>query len=216
MKKILHINSSSRSIESGSFSRLYGQKLLQKFYNKFSQDEILLKNRDLMVKNPPIINDEYIKFQNFYMMDCNSEIDNQNFLSKLKPSAVEVIHESQEIIDEFQWADEIIFECPMYNFTFPGNVSAYLALLIVIKKTFIKDDEGYKGLILGKKIYIISSHGGFGFQNEKSFLNFHTPLLKILFKFIGFTEENIQFLFIEKTSQAKADTSHADKFLENL
>jgi FMN-dependent NADH-azoreductase len=208
MKKILHIKSSGRSLENGSFSRLYGHKLMQKIYKKYIDQDICLIERDLMIKKPMFMNDLY----SYVYLSEKSETDPE-LMKKYKSIDFDVIKESNEIISEFQNSDEIIIESPMYNFSVSANLKAYLDLLIIKNKTF---DRNHKGMINpGKKIYIIVSSGGSGYQADKSFLNFHTNLLKLLLTFIGVEKENINFLLIEKTS-TNPDASNADNFLQNF
>lgn len=210
MIKILHIKSSARSIEDGSFSRLYGQKLLQKLYEKYHNENIVVKDRDLMIQKPGFMNAIYC---NFYISEFKNKPNLNDMNNHYRSFEFDVIKESNEIIDEFKWADEIILECPMYNFSVPGNIKVFLDLLIIINKTFTSD---YKGLILNKKIYFICSRGGYGYESDKKHLNLQTPLLDVSFGFIGFEKKNMHFLFIDKTGSDKPDTSQADNFLSNL
>ena len=210
-KTILHIKSSARSIEAGSYSRLYGQKLIEKLQNNYDRDLKVIE-RDLMIKKPLFMNQLYIEDQNYRSLK-KSEIEIQDLYAKYSEEDLSVIKMSNEIIEEWKVSSEIILECPMYNFSLPGNLKAYFDLLLIMNKTFTPD---YKGLMLNKKIYIICARSGSGYENEKINLNFQTEFLKVLLDFIGVKKEEMNFLFIEKTAKKNVEKFSTNDLLNSL
>jgi FMN-dependent NADH-azoreductase len=210
-KTILHIKSSARSIETGSYSRLYGQKLIEKLKKNCGTDLKVIE-RDLMIKKPLFMNQVYIDDQNYRSLK-KSEMEIQELHSCCSKEELSVIEMSNEIIEEWREANEIILECPMYNFSLPGNLKAYFDLLLIINKTFTSD---YKGLMLNKKIYIICARSGSGYEDEKINLNFQTAFLKVLLDFIGVKKEEMNFLFIEKTAGENIQKISSNDLLSSL
>jgi FMN-dependent NADH-azoreductase len=117
------------------------------------------------------------------------------------PELQEAIRISDRLVDEFLTADIYVIGVPMYNFSIPSTLKAYIDQIVRIGRTFALDPENidnpYKPLVLGKKMFIISARGGSGFgvggQYEK--LNYQTTYLESLFAFLGITD--ITFIDLE-------------------
>lgn len=65
------------------------------------------------------------------------------------------------VIDEFLAADTIVIGAPMYNFTVPSQLKAWLDRIAVAGKTFQYTPEGPVGLVGDKRVIIALSRGGF-------------------------------------------------------
>ncbi|MND10409.1 FMN-dependent NADH-azoreductase 1 [compost metagenome] len=64
-------------------------------------------------------------------------------------------------IDELFSADIIIIGVPMYNFSIPGQLKAWLDRVLVAGRTFHYTANGPEGLLpAGKKVYVASTRGG--------------------------------------------------------
>jgi FMN-dependent NADH-azoreductase len=117
------------------------------------------------------------------------------------PELQKAIATSDRLVDEFLAADIYVIGVPMYNFSIPSTLKAYIDQIVRIGKTFALEPENpdnpYKPLVFGKKMFIISARGGSGFgvggQYEK--LNYQTTYLESLFGFLGITD--ITFIDIE-------------------
>lgn len=104
-------------------------------------------------------------------------------------------------MDEFLAADLYIIGIPMYNFSVPSTLKAYIDQIVRPRRTFVFEPEDaanpYKPLVLGKKMFIITARGDSGFgsgeRNEK--LNHQDPYLRTIFGFIGITD--ISFISVE-------------------
>lgn len=66
----------------------------------------------------------------------------------------------QELLEEFLAADIIVLGAPMYNFSIPSQLKAWLDRIIVAGRTFRYTVEGPVGLAAGKRVVIASSRGG--------------------------------------------------------
>ena len=70
------------------------------------------------------------------------------------------VAESKVVLDEFLAADTIILGVPMYNFSLPSQLKAWIDRVAVAGKTFRYTAEGPEGLAKGKKVIIVSTRGG--------------------------------------------------------
>lgn len=117
------------------------------------------------------------------------------------PELWEAIRTSDRLVDEFLAADLYVIGVPMYNFSIPSPLKAYIDQIVRIGRTFAFEPEHnenpYKPLVLGKKMFIIATRGGSGFGagGQYETLNYQTPYLATIFGFIGITD--ITFIEVE-------------------
>jgi FMN-dependent NADH-azoreductase len=84
----------------------------------------------------------------------------------------------------------------MYNFSIPANFKAYIDQIVRVNRTFLADKTGYKGLVLNKKMTILTARGGTYAEGTPAHAyDFQTPYLRAIFGFIGITE--IEFIHAE-------------------
>ncbi|MXO64350.1 FMN-dependent NADH-azoreductase [Altericroceibacterium endophyticum] len=93
------------------------------------------------------------------------------------------------VLDEFMSADIVIIGAPMYNFTVPSQLKAWMDRLGVPGVTFSYSEAGPEGLAGGRKVVILSSQGG---EYEQGGAAEHQEqLLKVFFGFIGVDDLSI-------------------------
>lgn len=90
-----------------------------------------------------------------------------------------------EILDEFLAADIVVIGAPMYNFTIPTQLKAWLDRILTAGKTFRYTANGPEGLAGGKRVIIASSRGGIYSQGPAQAVDFQEPYLRHVFGFIG-------------------------------
>lgn len=92
-------------------------------------------------------------------------------------------------LDEFLSADIVVIGAPMYNFTIPSQLKAWIDRILVGGKTFSYSEAGPKGLAGSKKVIIASSRGGLYASGMPFAANdFQEPYLRAVFRFIGIEE----------------------------
>lgn len=64
-------------------------------------------------------------------------------------------------LDEFLEADTIVIGAPMYNFTLPTQLKAWIDRIVVAGKTFRYTESGPEGLARGKRVIVALARGGF-------------------------------------------------------
>lgn len=107
---------------------------------------------------------------------------------------------SDMLIGELLSADTLLFSVPLYNFSIPSALKAYIDHIVRIEHTFGFDEQrGLYGLLDNKKAYVAAAYGATGyFGGALGSLNFLEPYLKALFNFLGITA--IDFFHVEGTS----------------
>ena len=94
------------------------------------------------------------------------------------------------VLEEFLAADTIVIGAPMYNFTLPTQLKAWIDRIVIAGRTFHYTANGPEGLAKGRRVIIALARGGF--YNEGSpaaALEHLETYLRGLFNFIGIEPE---------------------------
>ena len=95
----------------------------------------------------------------------------------------------QTVLDEFLAADTAVLGAPMYNFTIPSQLKAWIDRIVVAGQTFKYDAQGPKGLAGDKRVIVAISRGGFyGAGTPAAALEHLESYLRGIFGFIGVTK----------------------------
>jgi FMN-dependent NADH-azoreductase len=98
------------------------------------------------------------------------------------------------ILDELFAADIIVIGAPMYNFTVPTQLKAWVDRILITGKTFKYNEQGAPvGLLpASKKVFIASSRGGqYTPGNPAAPLDHQETFLQAALNFIGLTDITI-------------------------
>ncbi|QIO33496.1 FMN-dependent NADH-azoreductase [Bradyrhizobium sp. 1(2017)] len=100
---------------------------------------------------------------------------------------------SAAALDEFLAADIVVIGAPMYNFTIPSQLKAWIDRILVAGKTFSYGANGPQGLAGGKRVIVAISRGGYYGAETPSAAGEHLETyLRWVFGFIGIT--NVEFI----------------------
>lgn len=103
---------------------------------------------------------------------------------------------SAAALDEFLAADIVVIGAPMYNFTIPSQLKAWIDRILVAGKTFRYTQNGPEGLAGNKRVIIAISRGGiYGAGTPASALEHLETYLKGVLAFIGV--QNPEFVIAE-------------------
>lgn len=95
----------------------------------------------------------------------------------------------QAVLDEFLAADIVVLGAPMYNFTIPSQLKAWIDRIVVAGKTFKYGASGPQGLAGNKRVIVAISRGGFyGAGTPAAALEHLETYLRGVFGFIGVRE----------------------------
>jgi len=113
-----------------------------------------------------------------------------------EPELQKDIAAGQAVLDEFLAADVVVIGAPMYNFTMPSQLKAWIDRILVNGKTFRYTENGPEGLVGDKRIIVAISRGGmYGAGAPAAALEHLETYLKGVFAFIGVT--NPEFIVAE-------------------
>ena len=94
------------------------------------------------------------------------------------------------VVDQFLAADTVVIGAPMYNFTVPSQLKAWIDNILVAGRTFRYTDTGVLGLAGPKRIIIAISRGGiYGVGSPQASAEHVETYLKTVFGFIGLHPE---------------------------
>jgi FMN-dependent NADH-azoreductase len=96
---------------------------------------------------------------------------------------------SASAMAEFLAADAVVIAAPMYNFSVPTQLKAWIDRIAVAGQTFRYTEAGPEGLCGGKKLVIVSTAGGLH-AGQPSGVG-HEDYLKLVFGFLGITDIEI-------------------------
>src|SRR5690349_4563902 len=95
----------------------------------------------------------------------------------------------QAVLDEFLAADVVVLGAPMYNFTIPSQLKAWIDRILVAGKTFKYGPQGAEGLAGNKRVIVAISRGGFyGPGTPAAALEHLESYLRGVFGFVGVTK----------------------------
>ena len=107
-------------------------------------------------------------------------------------------------MEQFLAADVVVIGAPMYNFSIPSTLKAWIDRVAVAGKTFRYTEKGPQGLAGGKKVIIASGRGGI---HTDAPTDFQEPYLRQVFGFMGVTD--IEFVRAEGVAYSPQHRSEA-------
>ncbi|MDY6984765.1 MAG: NAD(P)H-dependent oxidoreductase [Pseudomonadota bacterium] len=171
---ILHLDSGLFAGQ--SLTRSLAAKLVQSLQSRNADGAVIYRD---LVKNAP------------------AHLDATILLAAGKPEAErsdyerEQLHLSQTLLDELFAADVIVIGAPMYNFTIPSQLKAWLDRVLQAGKTFRYTSEGAEGLVKGKRAFIVSSRGGVYTSGPAAAMEHQESYLLAALAFIGITDVQV-------------------------
>lgn len=169
--KLLRIDSSARK---NSVSRQLTSEFVRSWRREHPGGQVA--ERDLATTHLPYITDEWVQA-------VHSDPAGHTTEQKL------VLAISDTLIQELRQADEIVIGAPMYNFAIPAPLKAWIDQVVRAGQTVLFHESGPKGLLSGKKVYVITSRGGAfrpGTPTER--FDHQEPYLRHILAFIGLTD----------------------------
>jgi FMN-dependent NADH-azoreductase len=142
----------------------------------------------------------------------------QGHMADLPPSVHADAARGVAALEEFLASDILVIGAPMYNFTVPTQLKAWIDRLAVAGKTFKYGPKGPEGLAGGKKVIVASSRGGsYGADTPMAFLDHQETYLSAILGFFGI--RNIQFVRAEglaRTESRPTSMAHARTAISSL
>src|SRR5690606_21034354 len=93
------------------------------------------------------------------------------------------------VLEEFLAADTVVIGAPMYNFTVPTQLKAWIDRILIAGRTFRYTEQGPVGLAGDKRVIIALARGGHYDNDAMAALEHLETYLKAVFGMIGITPE---------------------------
>ncbi|AZZ94141.1 FMN-dependent NADH-azoreductase [Hahella sp. KA22] len=151
--RILKIDSSARA--ESSMSRKLAQQLTEQLVAANPGAEVV--NRDVS-GGLPFVTEEWIG-ASYTPADQRTEAQNQ------------ALALSDSLIEELQAADTLVIAAPMYNFSIPATLKAYIDQICRAQVTFRYTEQGPVGLLENKKAYVVAVTGGTPVNSAADFVS---------------------------------------------
>ncbi|HET6396945.1 MAG TPA: NAD(P)H-dependent oxidoreductase [Pseudoxanthomonas sp.] len=100
--------------------------------------------------------------------------------------------EAERALQQFLDADIVVVGAPMYNFSIPSTLKAWIDRIAVAGRTFRYTEAGPQGLAGGKKVIVASARGGL---HAGAPTDFQEPYLRQVFGFLGI--DDVEFVRAE-------------------
>lgn len=100
--------------------------------------------------------------------------------------------DAEQVLEQFLAADIVVIGAPMYNFSIPSTLKAWIDRVAVAGRTFKYTENGPIGLAGGKRVIVVSSRGGIYTDSPA---DFQEPFLRQTFAFWGIND--IEFVRAE-------------------
>jgi FMN-dependent NADH-azoreductase len=98
----------------------------------------------------------------------------------------EAVQLSDRLIKQLEAADILVIGSPMINFTICTQLKAWIDHVTIAGRTFQYSAPGVaKGLLFGKKVFVIEARGGDYSDLPINAFDFQEPLLRLLLMFLG-------------------------------
>jgi FMN-dependent NADH-azoreductase len=188
--KLLQIDSSART---SSVTRRLTAKFAEVWRENHLDGEVI--QRDLSTTTFPQITDDW---NATHLED-----------SKLTPAQRSYLSTSDELIQELEAAETVVIGAPMYNFSIPSSLKAWIDQIVRLGKTIGYGPNGPQGLLTKKKVVVITSRGGdYEKGTPRQAFDFQEPYLRYILGFIGLTD--VTFIHAEKQAREEAAVFFAE------
>lgn len=96
---------------------------------------------------------------------------------------------ADQLIEELEAADTIVLAVPMYNFSIPSTLKAWIDHIARAGRTFRYTAAGPEGLLKGKKVFVVTGRGGvYSGDAPAKLFDFQEPYLRGVLGFLGLTD----------------------------
>jgi FMN-dependent NADH-azoreductase len=100
------------------------------------------------------------------------------------------------LIAELEAADTVVLAVPMYNFSVPSTLKAWIDHVARAGRTFRYTASGPEGLLTGKTVFVVTGRGGvYTGDSPAKVLDFQEPYLRAVLRFLGL--DDVTFIHVE-------------------
>lgn len=139
---VLLVNSSAQ--QEASVTRRFANELLIALQEQ--DGKMRIHERDV-AKGIPFVNEQWVSA-------------NFTDVAELTLEQKASLAYSDSLVDELIQADILVIAAPLYNFSVPASLKAWIDQICRVGRTFNYNSEGFVGKLQGKKAYIVMATGG--------------------------------------------------------
>ncbi|MFK9116865.1 FMN-dependent NADH-azoreductase [Peribacillus castrilensis] len=184
MTKVLYITAHPHD-DKQSYSMAVGKAFIDTYKEVNPSHEIV--NIDLYKENIPEIDVDV--FSGWGKLQAGKGFEELSSEEKAKVSQL------SELCEQFIAADKYIFVSPLWNFSFPPVLKAYIDSVAVAGKSFKYTEQGPVGLLTDKKALHIQARGGIYSEGPAAEMEMGHRYLNIIMQFFGVP--SFEGLFVE-------------------
>lgn len=184
MAKVLYITAHPHD-DKQSYSMAVGKAFIDTYKEVNPNDEIV--NVDLYKEHIPEIDVDV--FSGWGKLQSGKGLEELSSDEKAKVGRL------SELCEQFISADKYIFVTPLWNFSFPPVLKAYIDAVSVAGKTFKYTEQGSVGLLTDKKALHIQARGGIYSGGPAAQMEMGHRYLNIIMQFYGVP--SFEGLFVE-------------------
>ncbi|WHY73585.1 FMN-dependent NADH-azoreductase [Fictibacillus enclensis] len=188
MTTILYITAHPHD-DTQSFSMAVGKAFIESYKQANPSDQVV--HLDLYKENIPHIDVDV--FSGWGKLRTGSTFDQLSQDEKTK------VQRLSELTDQFVAADKYIFVTPLWNFSFPPVMKAYIDSICTAGKTFRYTEQGPVGLLTDKKALHIQARGGVYSEGPAAGLEMGHRYIGVIMNFFGIP--SFEGLFVEGHNQ---------------
>jgi len=174
MSSILLVTSSPRG--SASHSTRVATELAAKLRGANPSSRLLV--RDLATSPLPHIDPDY-------SAGIHTPVEERT------PRQAEVVAVSDDVVEELLSADTIILATGFINFNISSTLKSWIDHVARAGKSFSYGEGGPKGLVTGKKVYVVLASGGIYSEGAAVQMDHAVPYLRSVLGFLGMTDVEV-------------------------
>ena len=173
--KLLHVDASING--AASVSRGLTREVVEKWVDSHADTEV--EYLDLAVNTPPHLSADSLGIRRPALGAISEAEQRENDLS-------------EALVSQFLASDVVVVGAPLYNFSIPSQLKAWIDRLAQAGRTFRYTENGPEGLAKGKTVIAVLSRGGVYSTSEAGQAMEHQEsYLKTVFGFFGVTDIRI-------------------------
>ncbi|MBB5324933.1 FMN-dependent NADH-azoreductase [Anoxybacillus tepidamans] len=184
MAKVLYITAHPLD-DTQSYSMAAGKAFIETYKEVNPTHEIV--HIDLFKENIPQIDDD--------VLSGWGKLQSGKGFEELSSEEKAKVGRLSELCEQFISADKYVFVTPMWNFSFPPVMKAYIDAVAVAGKTFKYTEQGPVGLLTDKKALHIQARGGFYSEGPAAEMEMGHRYLGAVMQFFGVP--SFEGLFVE-------------------
>jgi FMN-dependent NADH-azoreductase len=192
--RILTLYSSGRTAQSAS------RELADRLSQALAGDAGAVVTRDLVANPLPFVDEGFVDAA-FTPPASRSQ------------EQVDALRMSTEVMDELMGVDHVVIASPMYNYSIPAALKAWIDMVARANETFryvFDDGDPYvEGLVKNKTVWVVMPTGGTALGSE---IDFATGYLKYVLGFMGMNDVR----FIDAAGWREFDDARKDSLREEL